>query len=138
LFAIDGGSADSSCSVVPSCRDNTGSLLIVGHASKALPEVPLSLNTALLNLTSISASSPSHSKCTQSPLLHLHATAKQIPSTSPSSSPNRHTSKLLPHRHPLHSICYHSWDSALIISSNRTLSNPIHSQPMALLTPASQ
>ena len=62
IVAIEGSGSSISVDSSPSLRSclpvvtTPASLLIAGHASKALPEVPLSLTTALLNLTSTSSS----------------------------------------------------------------------------------
>lgn len=114
IVAIEGSSSSSSVDSSPSPRSclpvvtTPASLLIAGHASKALPEVPLSLTTALLNLTSTSSSVFSHPECTPSLLHHLHITTHQTPSTTSSSHHNKPTSKLHPCNHPLHSIRHHS------------------------------
>lgn len=86
IVAIEGGSSSSSVDSSQSPRSclpvvtTPASLLIAGHASKALPEVPLSLTTALLNLTSTSSSvflTPRVYSITATPLAH-HNTPNTI------------------------------------------------------------
>ena len=104
-------SSPSPRSCLPVVTTPASSLLIAGHASKALPEVPLSLTTALLFLSTSPRPPlllPSHPHSYPSHLHHLHPTTHQTPSTTLSSHHHKHTSKLHPRHHPLHSICQHS------------------------------
>ena len=86
IVAIEGSGGSSSVDSSPSPRSclpvvtTPASLLIAGHASKALPEVPLSLTRALLNLTSTSSSAfltPRVYSITATPLAH-HNTPNTI------------------------------------------------------------